>query len=84
MLVSIVLFEPLEYNVDTKFEFNMNIGLDDYKFVFNTNTIDQLNNNIDINQVFGGDEAEENSQDESVTNNNNDEDEEDEEDEEDN
>ena len=46
----VVLFEPLEYGLDTKFEFDMSIGLDDYKFVFNTNTIGQLNNQIDINQ----------------------------------
>ena len=46
----VVLFEPLEYGMDTKLEFDMSIGLDDYKFVFNTNTIDQLNNQIDINQ----------------------------------
>jgi hypothetical protein len=82
----VILFEPLEYNVDTKFEFNMNMGFgNDYKFVFNTNTIDQLNNNIDIKQVFGGTEAEENSQDEKeAENNDNDNDDEDNEDNEDN
>ena len=36
--------------MDTKLEFDMSIGLDDYKIVFNTNTIGQLNNQIDINQ----------------------------------
>jgi hypothetical protein len=64
----VVLFEPLKYDVDTKFQFDMNMGFgEDYKFVFNTNSIDQLNNEIDISQVFGGEE--ENSQDESETKN---------------
>ncbi len=55
----------------------MNIGLDDYKFVFNTNTMDQLDNTIDINHFFGRDEAEENSQNKGETKNNDDEDDED-------
>lgn len=47
-----------------------------FKIVFNTNTINQLNNNFDIKQVFGGNE--ENSQDESVIKSNDEDDEDDE------
>ena len=45
-----VVFEPMQYGIDTKFQFEMRIGIDDYKFVFNTDVVGTTSNLKDDNQ----------------------------------
>ena len=56
----VVVFEPLEYGIDTKFQFGMRVGIDDYKFVFNTNTIGQPSNINENNQMTEDEELQDN------------------------